>query len=149
MTTINTPDSASDSTSSTATTDAAVGRLRLVLRLNALSSLASGLILSIAPNTVDDLLDTGRPGIVRLVGLGLIPFAVAVAWLSTAHVNQLRRHTPGIIVGDVAWVVASIVTIVLGWYSMGGAIAVAAMAALVDVWAVLQWRSLTSIRRGS
>ena len=78
-------------------------RLRLVLRLNATSSLLSGLVLAIAPNAIDDLLDTGRPGIVRLVSLALIPFAVGVAWLSTSRVDQLRRHTPEIIAGDVGW----------------------------------------------
>ncbi|MGA9277847.1 hypothetical protein [Ilumatobacter sp.] len=114
-------------------------KLRLVLRLNALNSLVFGALLTAVPERIDDVLDTGHPGWVRVVGVALLPFAALCAWLSTTSVDTLRRVTPEIIVADVTWVVASIATVLLGWYSAGGAVAVLAMAALVDTFALLQW----------
>lgn len=124
----------------------ALRRLRSVLRLNASSSAIAGAVMAIAPATVDGLLDTGRPGWVRVVGAALLPFAAFVAWLSTASPDHVRLHTPGIIAGDIGWVVLSIVTVALGWYSGGGVAAVIAMAVLVDVWAFLQWSAWRKLR---
>jgi len=98
----------------------------------------SGLVMTMTPGAVDELLGTGHPGWVRLVGIGLLGFAAFVAWLSTASIRQLKQQTLAIVVGDVSWVVASAVTVVLGWYSSTGALAVGAMALVVDVLAGLQ-----------
>lgn len=122
-------------------------KLRVVLRLNALNSLVFGTLLAGFPTEVDDVLDTGHPGWIRLVGLGLLPFAALCAWLSTASLPTLRRITPHVVAGDVAWVVASVVTVLAGWYSGGGIIAVLAMAAIVDVFALLQWTAWRRLRR--
>ena len=122
------------------------GRLRIVLRLNATNSFVFGALLAAFPGRVDDLLDTGHPGWVRLVGLGLLPFGALCAWLSTASLPALRRITPQIVVGDVSWVAASVVTVLLGWYSGGGIIAVFVMAAIVDVFALLQWSAWRRLR---
>ena len=122
-------------------------RLRIVLRLNAANCVVFGALLVARPARVDELLDTGHPGWVRLVGLGLLPFAALCAWLSTASLPTLRRITPHVVAGDVAWVVASVVTVLAGWYSGGGIIAVLAMAAIVDVFALLQWTAWRRLRR--
>ncbi len=121
-------------------------KLRIVLRLNATNSFVFGALLAALPTTVDDLLDTGHPGWIRLVGLGLLPFGALCAWLSTASLSMVRRITPQIVIGDVGWVVASVVTVLLGWYSDGGIIAVLAMAAVVDVFALLQWTEWRRLR---
>ena len=121
-------------------------RLRQVFRANVLTSAVSGIVMAIAPGTVDELLGTGHSGWVRLVGLALLPFAAFVAWLSTADLRQLQLHTPGIVAGDVAWVVASVATIAFGWYSSGGNVAVGAMALAVDVFAGLQLMFWNRIR---
>lgn len=123
-------------------------KLRLVLRANAASSTISGLAMAVAPETIDRLLGTDHPGWVRLVGVALLPFAAFVAWLSTADVRHLRMHTPGIVVGDVGWVVASIATVLLGWYSGAGIAAVLVMALVVDVLAILQFNAVRHLRRG-
>lgn len=123
-------------------------KLRLVLRANAASSTISGLAMAVAPETIDRLLGTGQPGWVRVVGLALLPFAAFVAWLSTTDVRHLRQHTPGIIAGDVGWVAASVVTVLLGWYSGAGIAAVLAMALVVDVFALLQFNAVRHLRRG-
>ena len=59
---------------------------------------------------------------------------------------MLRRITPQIVAGDVGWVVASVVTVLLGWYSGSGVVAVLAMAAVVDVFALLQWTAWRRLR---
>lgn len=115
--------------------------LRLVLRVNAVSSAVAGGLLAAIPYRIDELLDTGHPGWVRVVGLALLPFAAFYAWASTSSVATMRRATPWIIAGDIAWVTASVATVLAGWYSGGGVVAVLAMAALVDAFALLQWRS--------
>lgn len=112
--------------------------LRLVLRANATTSLAGGLLAAAAPGAVDDVLDTGHPGWVRLVGIGLVLFAAWVAFTSTRPPRPLLRETYAIIAGDVSWVVASAATVALGWYSAGGVVLVAAVAVMVATWATLQ-----------
>lgn len=121
-------------------------KLRRVLRLNAINCIVSGTAMAVAAGPIDELLDTGHPGWIRIVGLGLLPFAALCLWAAAGPVERLRKETPSIIAGDVAWVVASIVTVLLGWYSGGGIVAVLAMAVVVDTFAVLQfvgWRRLT------
>lgn len=120
--------------------------LRRALRLNAVSSGMTGLALAIAPGTVDDLLGTGRSATVRLVGLALVGFALAVAVLSTRSERTLRREVPGVIALDIAWVLTSVATIPAGWFEPGGAIAVAMVAVVVATWATLQWRGLSPVR---
>jgi hypothetical protein len=121
-------------------------KLRLVLRANALNSIVFGAALAAVPNRIDELLDTGHPGWIRLVGLGLLPFGALCARLSTASLTTLRRITPQIVVGDIGWVVASIVTVLLDWYSGTGTMVVLAMAAIVDLFALLQWTAWRRMR---
>lgn len=114
-------------------------KLRIVLRVNAASSAVSGSALAIAPAAFADVLDVGRPGWVRIVGLALIPFAAVVAWLSFHGVDRLRSFTPAIVAGDAAWVLASGMTLALGWYSDVGVALIVAMAVIVGTFGVLQW----------
>lgn len=140
-----------DTRTTTATSDPAHDthhcepKLRRVLRLNAANSAVSGAAMAIAAGPIDDVLDTGHPGWIRLVGLALLPFAALCWWVAAGPVERLRKETPSIVAGDVGWVVASIVTVLLGWYSGGGIVAVLAMAAVVDAFAIMQftaWRRL-------
>lgn len=96
---------------------------------------------------MDELLGTGQPQWLRLVGFALLPFAAVVIWLSTTDASRLQQITPLIIAGDVGWVVASIATVLLGWYSGSGVILVLAMALLVDVFAVLQFNGVRHLRQ--
>ncbi|MGK0275571.1 MAG: hypothetical protein ACI9N0_001957 [Ilumatobacter sp.] len=133
----------------TTTNETAVveARLRLVLRINAANSIVFGAVMAATPEAVDDVLGTGRPGWIRLVGLGLAGFAFFVGWLSTASPKLLKRAVPQVVLGDVGWVVGSVVTVLLGWYSGGGNVAVLAMAVAVDVFAALQWWSWRRLPR--
>lgn len=122
--------------------------LRLVLRANAASSTISGSVMVMAPGVVDDLLGTGHPGWIRLVGAALLPFAVFVFWLSMSAVGHVRTFTPVIVAGDIGWVVASIATVALGWYSGAGNVAVLAMALLIEGFAIAQFSGWHHLRGG-
>lgn len=86
-------------------------RLRLVLRLNATTSLAGGLIAAIAAGRVSETLGIDHVGITRIVGLGLIVFAADIAYLSTRPDPKLLTETRLVSAADGAWVVATIVVL--------------------------------------
>jgi hypothetical protein len=112
--------------------------LRLVLRTNATTSGLGGLSALVAGGPVDDLLGTGQVGLVRLVGAGLVLFALGVLVVSRLDRGGLIRHVPGISLGDATWVVGSVVAIGLGWFSTGGAVIMAAVAVMVGVFGIEQ-----------
>ena len=118
-----------------------VQRLRRVLRTDSAVSFTSGLLLAVAPAWIDDLLATGHPGWIRLVGIGFLLFAADVFLLSRTDEERLRRWTPAVIAANTVYVAGSVATVLVGWYSTAGAIAVLAGAAMVETLAVLQWRS--------
>lgn len=124
-------------------------RLRNILRVNAATSLAAGLVMAIAPATVDRVLGTGHAGWVRAVGVGLVVFALDVAVEAGARASRLSRWTPVVIGADMAWVAASVATIAAGWYQPQGIALVAATAAMVATFAVLQWRHFARLRHHS
>jgi hypothetical protein len=126
--------------------DRAEERLRTTFRLNALTSLATGVLAAVAAGPLDRVLGTGHPGIVRAVGLGLILFAVDVALLSRRGTASLVRRAPAVIVADAAWVAASVGGIIAGWFDPAGAVLVGAAAIVVGGFAVVQWHHLAELR---
>ena len=89
------------------------------------------------------VLGTAHPGVVRVVGLGLIPFAIEVALLSRRGTASLVRRAPAVIAADIAWVAASVVA---GWFDPAGAGLVGAAATVVGGFAAAQWRYLAALR---
>ena len=112
--------------------------LRLVLRTNATTSGLGGLAALVAGGPADELLGTGQIGLVRLVGAGLVLFALGVVVVSRLDREGLTRHVPGISLGDGSWVVGTVVAIALGWFSTGGALIMAAVAVMVGVFGIEQ-----------
>ena len=123
--------------------------LRLVLRLNAANSAVCGLLLIVFADSFAETLGTGYPGWVRLVGVALLAFAGLLLWIAAGDRDRLRSQTPAVIAGDAGWVVASIVTLLLGWFSGVGIALVIGMALVVDTFALLQWRAWRAVARGS
>ena len=113
-------------------------RLRFVLRINATTSGLGGLVAAIAPGRLDDILGTGQPGWVRLIGIGLVAFAALVVVASRLDRDELVRATPVISLGDASWVIASIVAIALGWFSASGAVVMGLVGVMVGVFGVEQ-----------
>lgn len=131
--------------------------LRLVLRLNAGSSLLIGAAMATAsrPLAALSLAGPGAPlgldgaGWIELVGWALLPFAAFVFWVSVRPASR-----PGLVraicVMDWSWVLGSAALLALGWsaFSWTGAILVDLMAVAVAGYAVLQARFLAAARSG-
>jgi hypothetical protein len=113
--------------------------LRSVLATNATTSFLGGLVALVAGPWLDEvLLGTGHPGWVRLVGGGLVLFAAGVAAVARSSTDTLPRAAQAVSVADAAWVAFTLVTIVAGWYSTSGAVAMAVVAVMVAVFGVEQ-----------
>ena len=129
--------------------------LRLVLRLNAGSSLLIGIAMAAASKPLATLcltnpgpfLGLDGAGWIQLIGLGLFPFAAFVFWVSGRPTER-----PGLVrlicAMDWSWVLASAALLVLGWsaFTWTGAILVDLMAIAVAGYAVLQARFLGAAR---
>lgn len=122
-------------------------RLRNTLRLNAATSGFGGLLAAVAAGALDGWLGAANGPIVRAVGVGLVAFAGAVVAVAGSRTSRLTRWAPAIIVGDFAWVAASVATIVAGWYSTVGNVIIAAVALMVAAFAVRQTSSLRHLKR--
>lgn len=112
--------------------------LRAVLTTNAATSGASGAVAMVLAGPVDSMLGTEATVWVRLVGAGLVAFAAVVLLIAHGPAGRLERVTPAVSAGDAAWVIGSIVTIALGWYSTGGAAVMAMVAAMVGTFGIAQ-----------
>jgi hypothetical protein len=120
--------------------DRAESHLRRVLLLNASTSGLGGLAALVAGRQVAELLGTGHVPWVRLVGAGLLGFAAFVLSTALASRARLRRDTPSISAGDAIWVLGTIATVALGWYSTVGAAVMGLVAAMVATFGTLQLR---------
>ena len=98
-----------------------ITKLRFVLTANATTSGLAGLTALVTGERVDNWLDTAHAGWVRIIGAGLVAFALAVIALSRSREQDLRRWVPAVSFADGGWVAASIATIIAGWYSSSGA----------------------------
>jgi hypothetical protein len=117
---------------------ASARHLRMVLRANAATSAAAGAVAAALPHWLDDVLGTGHPGWVRVVGLGLLLIAVEVLMVARADSSHLLSGTRLIVGADTAWVVATIATIAAGWYDTTGAVVMAVAGLGVADFAVAQ-----------
>lgn len=131
--------------------------LRVVLRLNAGSSMLIGSAMAVAAAPLATLcltdpgpyLGLGSAAWIRSVGLALLPFAGLVFWVSTRPAGRpaLVRTICGL---DWAWVLGSAALLALGWsgFTWAGAILVDLMAFAVAAFAVLQARYLGAALSG-
>ena len=78
----------------------------------------------------------------RVIGAGLVAFALAVIALSRSNEQGLRRWVPAVSLADSGWVAASVATIIAGWYSRSGAALIGVIAAIVGTFAIAQMRLL-------
>lgn len=117
----------------------AATRLRWVLRANAFTSAAAGLVgLAAAPWCADQL-GTQSVGWTRAVGVALIVFAIGVADASRAQTGALAVRARLISLVDASWVIASLVVGLTVDLTTAGRIVDAAQAVGVADFALLQW----------
>lgn len=114
-------------------------RLRSVLAANALVSGLVGAVCTIAADPVADVLGVSRVGLVRLIGIGLVIFAVdlLVLWMV-----RPRWLVPGarIVAGtDAAWSAGTVAVTVAGALDPIGAALVLATGVVTAEFAYLEW----------
>lgn len=118
------------------------GLLRLALRIDAMASGALGLVGLAAAPLLADLL--GPPaGLLFGVGVFFVVFALSLLVLAARPVIP-RPAAWVVVIGNSAWVVASVVATVAGWNALTGlgVGVVLAQALAVAVFADLQWLGL-------
>ena len=117
--------------------------LMFALRLNALFSATSAVMLVIAGGWIARQLGLASPALVYIVAAGLLLFALQLSLIVRSR--RIRNwEIIGIICGDLAWVVASVVMVSLFHESLTttGLLLVDVVALVVLVFAILQIRGL-------
>ena len=115
--------------------------VRLVLRLNALTSLGSGLAMLFGAGTLAGELGISDPGVLGLLGLGLVVFGVDALFFSVRR--RLRKlHVLGFVVADTAFVVGSLSLLV----AAPDALTVLGRALVAAASAVVAWFAMTQYR---
>lgn len=119
--------------------------LKNVLRVNALSSGFTGLLLTFLPGFFSDLFEVSYTAPFVGVGIFLIVFSIVV-WIVGASESISHSAVSAIIFADAAWVVASVVMVLMPIsMSMPGTIIILAVAAWVLMMAILQMRCLKEV----
>jgi hypothetical protein len=120
--------------------------LRRSLQLDGVASGLCGVLLLAAAGPVAPLMGLGGPGIARAVGALFVVFAAAVLW-NAARATVSRGGALAAVVLNAAWVLGSAVVIVDGPLTALGNVAVAAVAAAVLLFAVLEAVGLARLRQ--
>ena len=114
-----------------------------LLRLDAALCGATGLLAAAAPAAAADLLGADvATSAVRWVGVALLVWAVDVALVRRARGRVLRRGAVAVAAVNLAWEVATVVLVVLGAFSVPGAVLALAVAAVVGGLGLLQLRAV-------
>jgi hypothetical protein len=111
--------------------------LRRSLQLDGIASALCGALLLLAAGPVSALAGLPGPGIARAVGAGLLVYAAALLW-NAARATVNRGEAFLAVVLNAGWVAGSAVLIVDGPLTLAGNLAVAAVAAVVLLFAVLE-----------
>lgn len=119
--------------------------LRRSLQLDGAASGLTGALLVLAAPPISRLIGLSAPGIARAVGVGLLIFAVALLWNASRPVPSRSEAVLAVALNAV-WVVGSLILIVDGPLTLLGAGAVAAVAAAVLGFSVLEVIGLRRLR---
>lgn len=112
--------------------------LRTVLRINAATSLPTGLLALVAAPWVGDVLGVEATLLIRLVGAGLVVFAVDV--LLVAASDRVASLAKLVSAADIAWVAGTLVLVAAGAFSALGTALMLAVAAVVGALGITQLR---------
>jgi len=123
----------------------AATKLRNVLRLNTELSIVTGLAGLAAGGPVANMLGVDQVWLIRLLGAGLLAFALGVFIVAGSVTKTLQTWSAEISVADLGWVTATALVIGLGWLSTRGAIVMAGVAVLVLALSIAQIRSRSSL----
>lgn len=119
--------------------------LRRSLQLDGLASGLCGVVLVAAASPISALMGLADPSIARVVGALLMVYAAALVW-NGARATVSRAEAVAAVVLNAGWVIGSAVVILAGPLTLIGNLAVAAVAAAVLLFAVLEVVGLTRLR---
>jgi hypothetical protein len=119
--------------------------LRHILNANAVFSATSGLFFMLAARPLAEFLGT-TPLVMYILALVMFGYAVFISFNTFRPVIS-REFTLFTVVGDSAWVIASILLLILPWFTFTSSArwAIGITAICVDIFATLQfleWRKM-------
>jgi hypothetical protein len=120
--------------------------IRSILYANAIFSGVSGLLFVIASQPIARFLGINMPWVILILGIGLVGYA-ALLYLNASRPEISRSFVLFAVVADSVWVLLSIILLLTNWvpFTVSGKWVVGILAALVDVFAMLQffeWRKM-------
>jgi hypothetical protein len=119
--------------------------LRRSLQLDGIASGLCGVLLLAAASPISALMGLADPSIARLLGAFLMIYAAALLY-NAARATVSRREAVAAMVLNAGWVLGSALVILAGPLTPVGNLAVAAVAAAVVLFAVLEVVGLTRLR---
>ena len=122
--------------------------LRRSLQLDGIASGLCGVLLLAAASPISALMGLADPSIARVVGALLMIYAAALLY-NAARATVSRREAVAALVLNAGWVLGSALVILAGPLTPVGNLAVAAVAAAVLLFAVLEAIGLTRLREMS
>ncbi len=123
----------------------AATQLRNILRLNTELSIATGIAGLAAGGPVAELLGVEQVWLVRLLGGGLLVFALGVFVVAASGTKTLQTRSAEISIADLGWVAGTAAVIGLGWLSTTGAIVMASIGVVVLGLSAAQIRARTRL----
>ena len=122
--------------------------IRSMLYGNAVFSGISGLLFIFASQPIARFLGVDMPLAILLLGIGLVGYA-ALIYVNASRPEISRSFVLFAVVADSIWVLLSILLLLTNWvpFTVPGKWAVGIVAAIVDVFAMLQffeWRKMQS-----
>jgi hypothetical protein len=119
--------------------------LRRTFLVNGIATAMTGALAVVASPWLPAILGRTSPAVLAIVGAGLVVFAGVL--LTQARRERIdRRVAWAITVVDIAWVLGSIVLVEAGVLTLIGNLIVAAVAAVVLVFAILEVRGIAGLR---
>ncbi len=119
--------------------------LRRTLLVNGIATAMTGALALVASPWLPALLGRTSPAVLAIVGAGLVVFA-GVLLIQARRERIDRRVAWAITMVDIAWVIGSIVLVEAGVLTLIGNLIVAAVAAVVLVFAILELRGIAGLR---
>lgn len=115
--------------------------LAIVLRYNAASCILFGFTFAVLPNGISSLIGNSAPVILRIVGICLV-FHGLHLWLASRRARVVCPEVIYFILGDLGWVLATIVLLILGIgiTNLLGMVFASLIAALVGSLGFLQYK---------
>jgi len=122
--------------------------LRKALLGNTVFSTISGLLFVFDAAPIAAFLGLPSPLALRIIGVGLLAFAFFVYKIATAKLINLQAAM-SIVVGDLLWVVSSVVLIFTSWvaFTTGGKWTIAIVADIVLAFAIIQYVGIQKARK--